>query len=41
LGTALEKCAIDAMYMQTGPLQQLFEATGKFKSIEDLSRHPD
>jgi len=41
LETALEKGAIDAMYMQTGPLQQLSEATGKFKSIEDLSRYPD
>jgi len=37
----LEKGSIDAMYMQTGPLQQLSEATGKFKAIEDLSRHPD
>ena len=37
----MEKGAIDAMYMQTGPLQQLSEATGKFKSIEDLSRYPD
>jgi ABC-type nitrate/sulfonate/bicarbonate transport system substrate-binding protein len=41
LETALEKGAIDAMYMQTGPLSQLSEATGKFKAIEDLSRHPD
>jgi ABC-type nitrate/sulfonate/bicarbonate transport system substrate-binding protein len=41
LETALEKGLIDAMYMQTGPLQQLTEATGKFKSIEDLSRYPD
>jgi ABC-type nitrate/sulfonate/bicarbonate transport system substrate-binding protein len=41
LESALEKGAIDAMYMQTGPLSQLSEATGKFKSIEDLSRHPD
>jgi ABC-type nitrate/sulfonate/bicarbonate transport system substrate-binding protein len=41
LETALEKGVIDAMYMQTGPLQQLSEATGKFKAIEDLSRHPD
>jgi ABC-type nitrate/sulfonate/bicarbonate transport system substrate-binding protein len=41
LETALESGAIDAMYMQTGPLQQLTEATGKFKSIEDLSRYPD
>ena len=39
--TALEKGVIDAMYMQTGPLQQLSEATGKFKAIEDLSRYPD
>jgi hypothetical protein len=41
LETALEKGVIDAMYMQTGVLQQLSEATGKFKSIEDLSRRPD
>jgi len=41
LETALEKGIIDAMYMQSGPLQQLSEATGKFKSIEDLSRYPD
>ena len=41
LEAALEKGAIDAMYMQTGPLQQLSEATGKFKAIEDLSRYPD
>jgi ABC-type nitrate/sulfonate/bicarbonate transport system substrate-binding protein len=41
LETALEKGAIDAMYMQSGPLSQLSEATGKFKSIEDLSRYPD
>ena len=41
LEAALEKGTIDAMYMQTGPLQQLSEATGKFKAIEDLSRHPD
>ena len=41
LETALDKGVIDAMYMQTGPLQQLSEATGKFKSIEDLSRYPD
>jgi len=27
--------------MQSGPLQQLSEATGNFKSIEDLSRYPD
>jgi len=41
LETALEKGVIDAMYSQSVPLQQLIEATGKFKSIEDLSRHPD
>jgi ABC-type nitrate/sulfonate/bicarbonate transport system substrate-binding protein len=41
LETALEAGKIDAMYMQTGPLSQLSEATGKFKSIEDLSRYPD
>jgi ABC-type nitrate/sulfonate/bicarbonate transport system substrate-binding protein len=41
LETALEKGVIDALYTQTGPLQQLTEATGKFKSIEDLSRYPD
>ena len=36
LETALEKGVIDAMYMQSGPLSQLSETTGKFKSIEDL-----
>jgi ABC-type nitrate/sulfonate/bicarbonate transport system substrate-binding protein len=41
LEAALEKGVIDAMYSQTGPLSQLSEATGKFKSIEDLSRYPD
>jgi ABC-type nitrate/sulfonate/bicarbonate transport system substrate-binding protein len=41
LETALEKGLIDALYIQTGPLQQLSEATGKFKAIEDLSRYPD
>ncbi len=29
------------MYTQSRPLQQLSEATGKFKAIEDLSRYPD
>ena len=29
------------MYMQTGPLSQLSELTGKFKAIEDLGRYPD
>jgi len=41
LETALEKGVIDAAYIQSGPLQQLQEATGKFTAIEDLSRHPD
>ena len=41
LETALEKGVIDALYTQTGPLQQLTEATGKFKAIEDLSKYPD
>jgi len=41
LETALEKGIIDALYTQSGPLQQLTEATGKFKAIEDLSRYPD
>ena len=41
LETALEKGLIDAMYMQSGPLSQLSELTGKFKSIEDLARYPD
>jgi ABC-type nitrate/sulfonate/bicarbonate transport system substrate-binding protein len=41
LETALEKGIIDAIYTQSKPLQQLTEATGKFKAIEDLSRYPD
>lgn len=41
LETALEKGAVDAIYTQSGPLQHLQEATGKFKAIEDLARHPD
>ena len=41
LETALEKGTIDAMYIQTKPLQQVSEATGKFAAIEDLSRYPD
>jgi ABC-type nitrate/sulfonate/bicarbonate transport system substrate-binding protein len=40
LEVALEKGIIDAMYIQSGPLQQLSEATGKFVAVEDLSRHP-
>ena len=41
LEVALENGLIDALYTQSGPIQQLMEATGKFKAIEDLSRHPD
>jgi ABC-type nitrate/sulfonate/bicarbonate transport system substrate-binding protein len=41
LETALEKGVIDALYTQSKPLQQLTEATGKFKAIEDLSKYPD
>jgi ABC-type nitrate/sulfonate/bicarbonate transport system substrate-binding protein len=41
LETALEKGAIDAMYIQSGPLGQLSEMTGKFAAIEDLSKYPD
>jgi ABC-type nitrate/sulfonate/bicarbonate transport system substrate-binding protein len=41
LETALEKGVIDACYTQSKPLQQLMEATGKFKAIEDLSLYPD
>jgi ABC-type nitrate/sulfonate/bicarbonate transport system substrate-binding protein len=41
LETALEKGLVDAIYTQSKPLQQLTEATGKFKAIEDLSRYPD
>ena len=41
LETALEKGIIDACYTQSKPLQQLSEATGKFKAIEDLSRYSD
>ena len=41
LETALEKGIIDACYTQSKPLQQLSEATGKFKAIEDLSLYPD
>jgi len=29
------------MYMQSGPLSQLSEVTGKFSAIEDLSKYPD
>jgi ABC-type nitrate/sulfonate/bicarbonate transport system substrate-binding protein len=41
LESALEKGVVDAIYTQSGPLQRLQEATGKFKAIEDLSRYPD
>ncbi len=41
LETALEQGLIDACYTQSKPLQQLSEATGKFKAIEDLSKYPD
>lgn len=41
LESALEKGIVDAMYMQTGALGQLSEATGKFAAIEDLSKYPD
>jgi ABC-type nitrate/sulfonate/bicarbonate transport system substrate-binding protein len=41
LETSLEKGVVDAIYTQTGPFQHLQEATGKFKSIENLARYPD
>jgi len=41
LETSLENGAVDAIYTQSKVFQHLQEATGKFKSIEDLSRHPD
>jgi len=41
LEPALEKGEVDAIYTQSKPFQHLQEATGKFKSIEDLSRYPD
>lgn len=41
LETALENGAIDAMYSQSRVISVLSETTGKFKSIEDLSRYPD
>lgn len=41
LETALADGVVDAIYTQSGPFQHLQEATGKFKAIEDLSRHPD
>jgi len=41
LEAALEKGIIDAMYLQSKPLQQVSEMTGKFAAIEDLSKYPD
>jgi ABC-type nitrate/sulfonate/bicarbonate transport system substrate-binding protein len=41
LENALVEGKVDAIYNQSKPLQQLSEATGKVKSIEDLSRYPD
>lgn len=41
LETALENGVIDAMYSQSKVLSVLSETTGKFKSIEDLSKYPD
>jgi ABC-type nitrate/sulfonate/bicarbonate transport system substrate-binding protein len=41
LESALEKGVIDAMYSQSKVLSVLSETTGKFKSIEDLSKYPD
>jgi ABC-type nitrate/sulfonate/bicarbonate transport system substrate-binding protein len=41
LETALAKGVVDAIYTQSVVFQQLQEATGKFKAIEDLSRYPD
>jgi len=41
LERALEDGIVDAIYTQSKVFQHLQEATGKFKLIEDLSRHPD
>jgi len=41
LETALVSGVIDALYTQGKVTQQLMEATGKIKAIEDLSRYPD
>ena len=41
LESALEQGIVDAIYTQSGPLQHLQEASGKFKAIEDLSKYPD
>lgn len=41
LETALLNGVIDALYTQSKVTQQLMEATGKIKAIEDLARYPD
>jgi ABC-type nitrate/sulfonate/bicarbonate transport system substrate-binding protein len=41
LEPALEQGLVDTIYTQSKPFQHLQEATGKFKTIEDLSRYPD
>jgi ABC-type nitrate/sulfonate/bicarbonate transport system substrate-binding protein len=41
LETSLENGTVDAIYTQSKVFQHLQEATGKFKSIEDLALHPD
>jgi ABC-type nitrate/sulfonate/bicarbonate transport system substrate-binding protein len=41
LETALLNGVVDAIYTQSKPFQHLQEATGRIKSIEDLSRYPD
>jgi ABC-type nitrate/sulfonate/bicarbonate transport system substrate-binding protein len=41
LEKALLDGTVDAIYNQSGPLQQLSEATGQIKSIFDLSKYPD
>ncbi len=41
LEAALLEGKVDAIYLQSGPLQQLSEATGELAAIEDLSKHPD
>jgi ABC-type nitrate/sulfonate/bicarbonate transport system substrate-binding protein len=41
LETALLKGTVDAIYTQSKVTQQLMEATGKLKAIEDLARYPD
>ncbi len=41
LEKALLGGVVDALYTQSKPTQDLMEATGKLKAIEDLSRYPD